>query len=185
MNLESIKTPEEIELFTLNWLDKISDLKLGLSADDSKYDLVFVGEKLAICSYAQEMVSDGMMQLTRVSIEVMKVSHARANDLRLKELRVKGSTEYEVQPRDQKTLWLQNQLEPLREVVETWNGVRRLVSEVKEAISQRAQDLKRLDSDLRLHSKLLDAKLAAGAAGKGTPPTRPEGGASSGELDID
>lgn len=185
-DLRELKTPDDIEAFALEWLDALLGFKLGLREDDSEYDLVFLGQKLAQCAWATEQVSDALFQLSRVSIEVVKAETAAHRVWESKVRELKASPDYQSQDRDQKTPFLQARCLEQEERALRWTGVKKLVSEVKDAVGQRGQDLKRLDSDLRLTARLLEAKLASGAAGKGTPQrgAKAPGGAQEGELDI-
>lgn len=186
MNLKDLKTPEEIELWLLTELEFVESLKIGLSDDSSVYQKEFIQQRLAKCSHAQEQVSDRMMQLTRISIEVLKVLGAKEASLRNLTYQLKASAKYEDQPREKKTAWLMQQLQSTQNEVDRWTSLKRVVSEVKEAVSGRGQDLKRLDSDLRLHAKLLEVGLPGGAASHGSSPPRSptKGVGATGEVDI-
>jgi len=46
-----------------------------------------------------------------------------------------------------------------------YDKLRKTIKEVKEAVANQVQTMRRLDSDIRLHHKLLEAKVAAGADG--------------------
>lgn len=173
-------TPAEIETEIMALLDLATGMKVGLSEDDSDYDLNFISEKLAKISVYQERLSDIQMQLTRYTMEIRRVGSQKASLHRLKERELKGSDEYEQLSRSEKSLWLGTQLEEFREAAEEWKMLGTLVSEVKEAVGERAGTIKRLDSDIRLHTKIYEAKVAAGA----TSPTSYKG-SSTEELDID
>jgi len=169
--MSDIKNLEERVMFLL---EDATNMTLGLSADDSEYNLTFIREKVAKCSTYQERISDVMMKLTKVSIEVQKVSHGKKLELLFKTNELKDSKEYKEAPRNEKAAWLQTQ--------ESWNTLKRVVSEVKEAVGERAQTLKRLDSDLRLHTKLLEM---TNEEGRGASSPDAFTGPSSKEVDID
>lgn len=173
-------TPDEIESEIMSLLDDATDMKVGLSEDDSIYDLDFISEKLARISVYQERLSDIQMRLTRFTMEVRRVFSRKASIHRLKERELKGGQEYGKIPRAEKSLWLSTQLEKTREAAEEWKILGQLVSEVKEAVAERAATIKRLDSDIRLHTKIYEAKVAAGA----TSPTSFTG-SSTEELTLD
>ncbi|HEC65656.1 MAG TPA: hypothetical protein ENI23_10190 [bacterium] len=163
-------------------LDDATEMTIGLSETDSDYNLMFIREKVTKCATYQERISDVMMKLTRVSIEVQKVAHGKKLEFIFKTNSLKDSEEYKNLPRDEKTVWLRLRLMEAQDETESWNTLRRVVSEVKEAIGERAQTLKRLDSDLRLHTKLLEM-----AKEEGRGATSPDAftGSSSKEVDID
>jgi len=137
---------------------------------------------VAKCSTYQERISDVMMKLTKVSIEVQKVAHGKKLELLFKTNELKDSKEYKELPRNDKTAWLQVQLSKTQDEAESWNSLKRVVSEVKEAVGERAQTLKRLDSDLRLHTKLLEMSNEEGRGA--SSPASFTGSASEG-VDID
>lgn len=174
---EEVQT--EIEEEILIHLDNAMDMKLELSEEDSSYDLIYISGKLAKCSTYLERLSDIMLMLTKRSLAIIKLERAHSSLLRFKEIDLKGSDIYQNLDRFEKSLWLANQLRDERSAVEKWITLRRMVSEVKEAVGERAGTMKRLDSDVRLHSKLYEAKVAAGA----TSPTAFTG-AKTDEMDL-
>lgn len=173
--------PEILEERILGLLDTATGMQLGLSEEDSDYTLDFLKKKLAMCSYYTERLSDIMMELTKISLEATRISSSKNNLLSLKHNELKASSTYSEQPRDKKTSWLESQLGTYRGEAERWNMLRRVVSEVKDAVGERGQTMKRLDSDLRLHSKLLEM-TPPGARGAAAPTGFQ--GSSSDELDI-
>jgi len=173
---------EELDEQVMSLLDDAMNMSLGLSEDDSQYNLTFIREKVAKCSTYQERISDVMMKLTKVSIEVQKVAHGKKLELLYKTNELKDGKEYKEMRRDHKSAWLQLQLMETQDESESWNTLKRVVSEVKEAVAERAQTLKRLDSDLRLHTKLLEM---SNEEGRGASSPSPFTGSSSEEVDID
>lgn len=82
---------------------------------------------------------------------------------RLKESALKCSEEYSATSRDQKSAWVQEQMEDVLEYDERCTYITRLVSEVRDAVAERMQMIKRLDSDIRLQQKILEMKVSVGA----------------------
>lgn len=160
--------------------EQAASMKLGLSEDESAYDLTFIRSKLAICSTYQERLSDMMMKLSRISIETTRILQSNKAHHSLKEKRLKATEDYRKTHVTEKGAWLADQLRDEEESILSWQQLHSLVSEVKEAVAERASTMKRLDSDLRLHSKLYEAGVAAGA----TAPTSFTG-SSTAELDIE
>jgi len=163
-------------------LDDAMEMTVGLSEDESVYNLMFIREKVAKCASYQEKISDVMMKLTRVSIEVQRIAAGKKLSLLNKKNTLKGSDEYKDLDRNDKTAWFQEQLIEEQDSAEEWNTLKRVVSEVKEAVSERAQTLKRIDSDLRLHTKLLEM---SNEEGRGASSPHSYTGSASPELDID
>lgn len=143
-------------------------MKLDLSEDESVYNLTYIANKVAKCARYQERLSDMVMELTKIQIPLTQLLADAHASLRRKTEELKSSEEYENQARSDKTNWLSNQLEADRDTEIKWSALKTAVSQVKEAVVDRASTMKRLDSDLRLQSKLYEQKVAAGAA---PPPT--------------
>lgn len=154
---------DEVEAQLLSYLDDAATLQVGMAEDDSQYTLNFISEKLALASLYQERLGDLGMKIARLSIEVRRASGAAQSLLKLKHRQFKGSVDYQDLPRDEKSLWLEDQLSDYQEDHEGWKLLQSMVSEVKEAVADQANVVKRIDSDLRLHSKLYEQKVAAGA----------------------
>jgi len=107
--------------------ERAMELQLDLSEDDSKYDLLYIGQKLTQCTCIQEKLASIQMQLTKISLAVLRVDD--------------------------------NQ----------WDVVKKTLREIKEAVANQVQTTRRLDSDIRLQHKLLEAKVSAGAEGYAFP----------------
>jgi hypothetical protein len=175
-------TPEEIEAEVEHLLDQAIAHQLGMSEHDTDYKLTYISEKLAKVSHMIEALSDIQMKLARISLKVTKQTGNAKSLLALKERQAKDSPEYRAQTREHKSVWLANQLISEQDTAVKWAGLHRVVSEVKEAVAERAQTMKRLDSDIRLHAKLYETKVAAGAAGATSPTSYT--GSESPELDL-
>lgn len=170
------------------FLDEAISLKLNLSGDEEVYDLQYIGDRLAQCSMCMEKLSEIQLGLTRISLEVIKKSSAAEAYVRRLEERLRGSLEYDELPRDKKAAWLQDKLNVARDNSGSFSYLRRVVSEVRGAVADKIQMFRRLDSDVRLHQKLLEAKVAVGATGgarsaAGQLAFKPS--PSVGDLDLD
>jgi len=171
---------DDLELRILQLLDDATSMQVGLTDDDSEYDLNFISDKLKKVSVYQERLSDILMKLTRMSLEIKKRSTTCRSLSLLKEKELKASDGYQEQERSARSYWVENQLSDLRQEAERWEILARMVSEVKEAVAERAGTMKRLDSDIRLHTKIYEARVAAGA----TSPASYTGHSTT-EVDID
>ena len=161
---ESTAKLDELEQELMSILDQAGSMELQLSEDDSEYDLKFLSEKLAKVSVFQERLSDLQVRLARINIYVKQTAKRAESALRAYTTELKMSKEYEEQPRATKTPWLEQQTSERRAQTDKWMDLAFVVSEVKDAVNERQGTMKRLDSDLRLHSRLFEAKVAAGAA---------------------
>jgi hypothetical protein len=157
-------TLQGIEEFILASLDEALGMELGLSEDDSDYDLNFITSKLAKVSVYQEKLSDMMLRLTRVGLEINRVATTKASALKFRDSKLRNTTEYKNTPSALRGEWLSNQLDDARKDSEQWTLLKSAVSSVKDAVAERASTMKRLDSDLRLQTRLLEARIAAGAS---------------------
>lgn len=162
-------------------LDKAAEMRLGLSLEESEYDISYIAEKLIQCSRMLEKLSDYALELTRVAIHVNQRALTEQALLDLQETQIKASQEYENEPRNSKKAWLREQLQEKEETARRWMDLKRAVSEVRGAVEERTQTMKRLDSDLRLHSKLFEAKVATGAL----PPPGFKPDSSTEELSLE
>jgi len=155
---------EKVQERVLEILEAVLPLKIGLSEDDSVYDLSFLSQKLALCSATMEKLSEFQLALTRINMDVINATDYLRIQIGAQERGFKDSDQYKDLPRDQKSAWVHSQVGELKDVLESWQSLKRMVSEVKEAVGERVQTIKRLDSDIRLHKGLIEAKVAAGAA---------------------
>ena len=175
---------KQIQDRVMMYLEQALEMEVGMSPDDTAYDIAFIAKKLALCSTHMEALSGIQIQLTKIGLYVTRQDHSRKNALSLQEAKLKASDEYGETPRVERKLWLEDRLREQRQEHQDWMDLRRAVSEVKDAVAERAGLMKRLDSDLRLHSKLYDTKVAAGA----TPPPTFSGqgeGSLPTEQDLD
>lgn len=153
-------------------------MDLNLSEDDSLYDLNFIAEKLARCSTYMERLSGIEMKLTKISIVVLTQYSVNKNEFKRREQEIRTSDEYREMDRGEKAAWLSNRLAEVGKLSNRWSLTQQVVSEIKGAVSGKVSMMKRLDSDLRLHSKIYEAKVAAGAAG-------PSFAAGTAAMDMD
>jgi len=156
--------PTQIEREVMAALDTALGMKLDLK-EDPDYDLRYITEKLAKVSSFQERLSDIQIRMTQFSLVVTTKSSNTTALLKTKEAILKASPEYGQKKVPLRSSWIRERTEGLRQEASTWQDLRRMVSEVKDAIGERASTFRRLDSDLRLHTKLYEARVASGATG--------------------
>lgn len=146
----------ELERLVLQYLSDATDLKLSLDPDEGAYHLAYVSKKITECAVAMEKLSDMQMQLTKISLEVTKFVQDARFLLRKELAFLQAGPDYQQMPAAQRAGWLQSKTELREKEVDSLNYLTRVVSEVRGAISDRIQTMKRLDSDVRLHQKLLE-----------------------------
>lgn len=173
-----------IEEKVVGLLEDATAMKLDLSEDDAAYGLAYITKKLALCSTYLERLSDIEMKLVQIKLAVSKQVANYRGLAKIQEDELKASDEYADVARDARSNWLQKKLELVRQASDDWSNLNKVVCVVREAVASRAQDMKRLNSDVRLHQKLLEARVAG--AGGATSPNSFTGsrGAAAGELDI-
>jgi hypothetical protein len=143
---------------------KLAGLRLELSDDASDFDLVYISRKLVICSRCIEVLGDISLGLIKDLLQVTLILRKEQERLDSIKREVTGSFSYIQAPRGEKAAILAAQQEECHTREKEWMTRRILVLEVKEAVAERAQTMKRLDSDLRLHGRLYEARLVSGAS---------------------
>lgn len=185
--MEKQTRPGEVRELALVQLDKAASFELRLSEEESVYGLVYIGEKLAKTASYLEQLGDVSMQLARISLEVTRQVSELSSLMRSKERTFRMDAIYVNGDRNDKGNWLQGKLEVYRIELEDWQLTHSYLNEIRGAVNDRIQLFKRLDSDIRLQHKLLEAKLGVGAVGRGNEgkefPKIP--GGSIEELEID
>lgn len=159
---------------TEDLLDRACSLSLNLSGDESVYGLHYIGEKLAQCASGLETLSDISMSLVKVQLELSRQVSELSSLLRSKEMKARLDPAFLDIPRSGQTVWIQQKVEVCRRELEEWQLTSTWVSEIRAAVNDRIALFKRLDSDIRLQHKLLEAKQAVGA-GTGFSPASQAG----------
>lgn len=167
--------PEQVRALAEQELDRAMGMNLGLSEDDSVYGLTYIGQKLTQCAAGMEVLGDMSIRLSKISLEVTRAVSGKRSHLLTKERQYRSDPKYLEGDRNEKTGWLQGKLEVFRIELEDWELTHQFLAEIRGAVNERIQLFKRLDSDIRLQHKLLEAKVAAGVVG-----TFPSGEAGKG-----
>jgi hypothetical protein len=130
-----------------------------------------------------ETLSDLSMELAKISLEVTRQTSEKKSQFSLREVALKADATYATMERGKKEHWLQDKLKVLRDELESWSLTNTFLTEIRGAVNDRIQLFKRLDSDLRLQHKILEARIAAGLSSPAAPS---KGGGSPGfeELDL-
>lgn len=176
-------SPEQVQAVIMAYLEEVLNMEIRLGDDDDVYDIGFISQKLHLCSKFSERAAHIMISLTKINIEVTGHAAATLGLSKTVQSRLKASPEYGELPMRERSDWLSNRVEGERQAAEKWQLLRSAVSQVKEAVADRVSTLKRLDSDLRLQSRLLEAKVAAGATNPNSFGARDSGNNNGVELD--
>jgi len=155
-------------------------MNLALPPEASAYDLEFINEKLAKVGSYMSTLSNMLARHSVINLEVAEVEVNLKNLPREKERELKASPDYDSLPLNQKANWIDRELKSVREENAFWFTLSRTVSEVRRTVLGRMDDMKRLESTIRLQSKILEARVASGATSNIRFPT----GHSKGDLDL-
>jgi len=149
-------------------LDEAMEFHLDLSEDEAIYDIPYIAKKLAQLSTYQEKLRGMTMELTHLAIRVHRRYFSEKSLFELTERKYKYSPEYRNLPRDEKKGWLYEQTVEQEGTTEEWRVLKMVLEEVRQAVTNQIGTLNRLNSDLRLHAKLYDIKVALGAVPRPT-----------------
>lgn len=138
-------TPQEVETRALALFELTLAVEVNLSADDTQYDLQYISEKLTKCASAMESVGDLQMKLAQLELATIRVTA-------LAKATAQGMKHDESEASDS-----------LRKQVREWDTSEQIVKKVRESMDGKMQLIRRLDSDVRQHQKMLELKVAAGA----------------------
>ena len=156
----ALKPPNivDVQKYLYGLILKALDLEVRLEEDEAVYDLHYIARKLAQVSSYSEQLSDLCLQLTRYNLQVIQCTKSARLLIKTWQARLANSDAYHQVPSGGKTAWMTMQLEPYNRLLGAWEVVEKSVHEVKTALADRAQMLKRLDSDLRLHQRIVEAR---------------------------
>lgn len=157
----------DLEAAALRLLDDAESLRIDLS-EDATYDLNFISDNLKKVVTYQGRLGDIQMKLTKIVIATRQASQAAKDRVQasLKDLR--ASDDYKQVPLNEKGQWLANQLADENKEAAEWKQLEDVVSEIRKAVDRQVGLMRRMDSDLRLHSKIYEARVAAGATSPGS-----------------
>lgn len=160
-------TPEQIQTEAVELMSAASELTIGLSQNEEAYDLPYIAKQLSKCSTYGERLADMMARLAQLRVSTMQQVDRAANLLE------QAKAEREISPEGQgfkpasaRLSWVRIQTAPETDTWKTWKTTEMVVREAKEDVGRRAETVKRLDSDLRLHQRIIEAKITAGAMGQ-------------------
>jgi hypothetical protein len=144
---------------------EVGCMEIDLSDDTSFYTADYIREKLARVSSLCERIADIQCEiiplklLSRAAFETLKV------DLTYEKAKFKASEEYEIISRDKREFWLVGKVSTISKLYNEWYDT---VSEAKiviDAIKEKGSAYKRIDSDLRLHAKILSSTVISSPSG--------------------
>lgn len=159
----SIARAEAVEAQAVEILERASELVLGLSVDESDYDLDYLTERLAKCSSYQERLVEMATRLTLLEIPVLRVISSEEVEVDAYAAELMESETYRGLAASERARWVKGKIAGRRRAYSAWKSTKQALYEVKKAVSRRVETMRRLDSDLRLHAGILEAKLGHGA----------------------
>lgn len=171
---------EDLQKLLVQFMEDAFNMNPELDEDEGMYDLVYIGTKLAKCSSFLQKLSDMQMMLTTIRLHVIGQTSTSRALLSLTEKQLKASEEYANTPREKKAYWIEESTQELRKATQDWTFLQRTVSEISETIAERVVHIRRQESAVRLHQKLLENKVSSGATSSSAYT-----GTKATELDLD
>lgn len=177
--IEISRDPDKIEQECLGLLDQAMSMEVGLDNGEADYDLNFIASKLKAVTIFMERLSDIQIMLTKYTIVVRQQASNCETIHKIAKEQLHVKPEFRNIPAVDRVVLEREQLGETLTTWERWRDVAATLTLVNNAVSDRAGTIKRLDSDLRLHSKLYEQRVAQGA-------TSPHSfkGASIEEIDV-
>jgi hypothetical protein len=147
---------EQYRKIALEALEKIQGLRVDLSETDSDYHREYIKSRVIAASSAMENLSDLSLSLTKVALVVRRAYRDARSSLRDTRALAMASTEYAAQTLLSREAWLLSYLQKYQERVDRWEFVSHLFEESRASVVERMGTIRRIDSDLRLHQRLLE-----------------------------
>lgn len=158
-------TIEEIQKHALELMEAAGVLTIQLSENEEDYDLRYLQTQLAKCSSYGERLADMMARMAQLKVLVLQGESRASNLFEDAQLEAEISTSENLKPVARRNAIVKrHSLEEKREF-QRWKILELVVREARDEVCRRSDIVKRLDSDLRLHEKILAAKITAGAMG--------------------
>lgn len=155
-------TPDEVTAEAVALMEKSATLVLGLSEQEADYDLSYLQGKLAKCSAFQERLAEMVTRITQLQVPVLQMRDAAEAQVEAAEAEVIDAGLKDV-PASLRVRYVKGKTAEPRSVFQQWSTTAEVLRAAKRAIEQRADTMKRLDSDIRLHERILEAKIGVGA----------------------
>lgn len=137
-------------------LDEASKIKITISGEGAAYQRQYIADTVAKVSSALERLNDLSMQLTKIALQTRRIQMHYNTQLKKVKAETLASADYAALPVMQREQHLLKAVTEATKSYEAWDYLLQYVTEVKTAIAERSAMIRRLDSDLRLHSKLLE-----------------------------
>jgi len=146
----------------LELLEEAASFVVDLPLQEEAYDTSLIVTKLAACAVYMEKLSGYQLEVSIALMSIGKLVRNSKAKLRKQEMDTKDSQAYKQQDRSEKTVYLEKTVEPFRDELEQHETMRLLLAEAKEGLTEKMNSLRRIDSSLRLQSKLLEEKISLG-----------------------
>lgn len=143
-------------------LDRVMTMEVCISEMDVDYTLEYIAEKLALVTAYCERLSSHSTLLSRHSIPIIRASKSAKALIRIKNAQFMNSTEYRSKLRGRQKPWLEAQLIPYYQASNNWDVLEKSVAIVQDAIAEKMSTFRKIDSALRLHTKIFEDKHGIG-----------------------
>jgi len=146
-----------LEDLTSCMLKDVNDLRIEVSSDLADYTIFYVAEKLVCCTSALSKLGDLAASISLWAIEVAGKMSQLKTLIAMKSRDVKSRSDWKSSTRDEREFLLYDAIKVYQEELDDWELVRVFLSELRILVTTKSQLIKRIDSDLRLQEKLIEA----------------------------
>lgn len=166
-------TPEQVQDEAVGLMAAAAELAIGLSENEDDYDLPYIARQLAKCSAYAERAGEMLSRLAVLKVRTLQARDKAQNQLAVRRDELEEEAEHEwkqsrtARPTSAagRARELNRSLNASEEAAELrgWELAHKVLREVREEVGRRAETIKRMDSDLRLHQRVIEAKVFSGA----------------------
>lgn len=146
-----------------NILYGVLKMEVGVSGEAEDYTLDYIAQKLARTTQFMERLSYISTSLAQQGIRVVEGVKGAKALLKLKTSEFMECGSYrDHKNKGQGKIWLEAQLAPFHVEASRWETLEKAINQVTNAVAEKTQTLRRIDSALRLQEKILEHKKTSG-----------------------
>lgn len=158
----------EVQQYLNQILARATAVQLKFSENDAEYTLEYIASALGRTVKATEDLSDMLMDLTRVELQVIEEADRLQHVYELKEAAERDTDAYMNYDRGRRTAWLKLKIQSYEQTANDWAALVKAFTLIKRQVVSRAATVKRIESAVRLHARIFD--LAASGHGSSVKP---------------
>ncbi len=174
------QAPEELATKALRLMEDAGMLTLRMSDVQEDYTYDYLAAILRKCSIYAEDLGDKLAELAKLKMKLVLCTQGAQNAsarrrLELEKEALEDTTIKNAAARDN---YVRRKLadDPSAQLYQDWQTVNHILTEAKAEVTRRASIIQKLDSDVRLHQRIIEAKMGDGPIRqdpRGVPRTRP------------